>query len=534
MPRPGIKKLLPKPELGRLLIKDQLKQKRSTRGSASDRHTSELDDGSDWSAINVRSVTEQSSLEEFLSTAELASAAYANERQNVTIVEERGREKISDAPATDGSDDVVLTIPRRPKWNREMSKSELILLEKQEFLKWRRRVAHVQESKNLMVTPFEKTLEFWRQLWRVVEKSDVLVQVVDARNPLLFYSADLQTYAAEVDPKKKSVILMNKSDFLTPDQRKGWKKYFDSVGLYAVFFSAIAEPCEEADVSREDDEAPVLSPGKLVEHLKNFAVEATRENPKPFVSLGMVGYPNVGKSSTINALLTEKKVSISATPGKTKHFQTIFLSPDVCLCDCPGLVFPNFVSSRAEMIVNGILSIDEMTNHVAPVNLVARLFPRNVFEEMYGIMLKRESEAPLDSEELLTAYGLARGYMTPRGMPNQPLVARFLLKDFVSGKLLHCQAPPGVDQETFHKFVVAQPKAREFTPYERKLIQDGKSEDEFNREFFRKNSGDAHVMGLAVTMNGMRIGSLPPKGWKKKVNANKREKLRRVYADLDQ
>jgi large subunit GTPase 1 len=43
-------------------------------------------------------------------------------------------------------------------------------------------------------------------------------------------------------------------------------------------------------------------------------------NPRRLV-VGMIGYPNVGKSSTINALCNEKKVAVSATPGKTKHFQ---------------------------------------------------------------------------------------------------------------------------------------------------------------------------------------------------------------------
>lgn len=533
MPRPGVKKRLPKPELGRQLMKDQLKNKRTTRGTTSDRHTTELEDGSDWSAITVKSVTQESSLEEFLSTAELASAAYANEKENLTIIEERGQEPLHDNPATDGSDDVVLTIPRRPKWHRDMSKSELVIHEKQEFLTWRRRVAQVQESKNLLVTPFEKTLEFWRQLWRVVERSDVLVQVVDARNPLLFYSVDLETYAAEVDPCKKPVILMNKSDFLTFEQRKAWKSYFDPMGLEVVFFSAIAEPTDQT-LSHEEKEAAVLSAGDLVEHLKKYAIEATRLKPKPVVTIGLVGYPNVGKSSTINAVLTEKKVSISATPGKTKHFQTILLTPDLCLCDCPGLVFPNFVSSRAEMIINGILSIDEMTNHVSPVNLVAGLFPRKVFEQMYGLSLKTDCEKPLDSEELLTAYGMARGYMTPRGMPNQPLVARLLLKDFVSGKLLFCKSPPGVPQDEYHTFVVPEPKVREFTPREKRMMQEGKSEDEFNREFFQKGSSGAHVQGLIRPLNGLQLGSLPPKGWKKKANANKREKLRRVYAELDQ
>ena len=70
--------------------------------------------------------------------------------------------------------------------------------------------------------------------------------------------------------------------------------------------------------------------------------EKSEEFPDRKLQIGLVGYPNVGKSSTINALVGSKKVSVSATPGKTKHFQTIHLSPEVLLCDCPGLVFPNF------------------------------------------------------------------------------------------------------------------------------------------------------------------------------------------------
>ncbi|KAH7956583.1 hypothetical protein HPB52_010873 [Rhipicephalus sanguineus] len=88
-------------------------------------------------------------------------------------------------------------------------------------------------------------------------------------------------------------------------------------------------------------------------------------------SYSRVGYPNVGKSSTINALVRSKKVSVSTTPGKTKHFQTLNLDDELCLCDCPGLVFPNFVSNKAEMVVHGILPIDQMTDHVPPVNLIS-------------------------------------------------------------------------------------------------------------------------------------------------------------------
>lgn len=98
-----------------------------------------------------------------------------------------------------------------------------------------------------------------------------------------------------------------------------------------------------------------------------------------------MGYPNVGKSSTINALIGEKKVSVSATPGKTKHFQTIKLSDRVLLCDCPGLVFPQFASTKADLVCNGVLPIDQMREHTGPVSLVAQRIPKEVLEGVYGL-----------------------------------------------------------------------------------------------------------------------------------------------------
>ena len=54
--------------------------------------------------------------------------------------------------------------------------------------------------------------------------------------------------------------------------------------------------------------------------------------------VGLTGYPNVGKSSTINALFGSKKTAVAATPGKTKHFQTLNVMSHLTLVDCPGLV----------------------------------------------------------------------------------------------------------------------------------------------------------------------------------------------------
>jgi len=79
----------------------------------------------------------------------------------------------------------------------------------------------------------------------------------------------------------------------------------------------------------------------------------TAEGGQGRLMVGLTGYPNVGKSSTINALFGSKKTAVAATPGKTKHFQTLNITERMTLCDCPGLVLPKFAASKAEMVAAG-------------------------------------------------------------------------------------------------------------------------------------------------------------------------------------
>lgn len=167
------------------------------------------------------------------------------------------------------------------------------------------------------------------------------------------------------------------------------------------------------------------------------------------LQVGLVGYPNVGKSSTINALIGAKKVSVSSTPGKTKHFQTIHLSDKVLLCDCPGLVFPNFATTKADLVCSGILPIDQLREITGPVSLVVQRIPQPFLEAVYGIQIRTKAieeggTGKPTAQELLATYARHRGFMTTgQGQPDQSRAARYILKDYVNGKLLFVAPPPG-------------------------------------------------------------------------------------------
>ncbi|KAL1867462.1 hypothetical protein Daus18300_006306 [Diaporthe australafricana] len=472
-------------------------------------------DREEASWVKMRSVTEQGALDEFLATAELAGTDFTAEKMNnVKIIHtdqknpyllSSAEERIASKKHKENKD--KLTVPRRPQWDASTTPEELDALERKGFLDWRRGLAELQENNDLLMTPFERNLEVWRQLWRVIERSDLVVQIVDARNPLMFRSEDLGTYVKDVDPRKENLLLINKADMMTYKQRKAWANYLKGAKIAYRFFSAqlakeYNEAREDEDSDEDTDEEPVPSSSKAaeetpeekaveeeaevaddnpnlpltesaiapeqddedtriltVDELEGIFLQHAPTNPEKTekLTIGLVGYPNVGKSSTINAIIGAKKVSVSSTPGKTKHFQTIHLSENVVLCDCPGLVFANFASTKAELVCNGVLPIDQLREFTGPAALVARRIPKSFLEALYGITinmrpLEEGGTGTVTSSEMLRAYARARGFATTgQGNPDESRAARYILKDYVNGKLLWVEPPPGdIDAKEFN------------------------------------------------------------------------------------
>jgi large subunit GTPase 1 len=462
-----------------------------------------------------------------------------------------------------------LAIPKRPKWKQGISALEFERMERESFLNWRRALAKEEESNlNYAITPFEKNIEVWRQLWLTVEKCHLLIQIVDGRNPLYFRCPDLERYIEDIDKNKEYLLLINKADLMSNKVRKSWADYFKEKGINYLFFSALEEGkkideelekennanVEESSSEEEDDESDEEdnTQGNMFNKFKNLKVEDDDEEKKPELSntkveeqkeyvklaeetnvqieredeikesendkeeiptttetvdpldsdesikiynrtqlielvksivstkkkdhakdcyyTGFIGYPNVGKSSVINVLMMKKKVAVANMPGKTRHYQTLFLPDDkqLCLMDCPGLVFPSFTSSKGDMAVNGIMQIDTLREWHTPIAVIIQKIPRKILEIYYKIQLPDIYSAT----QFLQILAAKRGYITGRSLPDEAKTAKLILKEYVAGKLLYCNLRPDYDEKK-HGMII---------PYQEDLANEAEKENIITQE----------------------------------------------------
>ena len=371
-----------------------------------------------------------------------------------------------------------LSIPKKPKYKKGMKKDEYIKMEKESFLAWRKALAE-EEMKNInkAITPYEKNIEVWKQLWMTVEKGQILFQIVDGRNPLYYRCPDLEKYIKEVDKNKEIILIINKADLMNDDIRKNWADYFKTHNIKYIFFSAVneiekMEKGESITQSEKIDQSDyrIFTRNELVQYIKEMgetipkeekSIENNKNNKNQnqtnnALMVGFIGYPNVGKSSIINVLMKTKKAAVANIPGRTKHYQTLFLPEEsnlniaaksICLVDCPGLIFPSFTTSKADMLVNGIYPIDTLSDIYNPIQIIINLIPSKILANFYKINLPDIYSA----KQFLQIIAKKRGFYTGNGLPEEAKTAKLILRDYTSGKLLYCHLRPDYTEEKFGK-----------------------------------------------------------------------------------
>ncbi|EMD41935.1 hypothetical protein CERSUDRAFT_129177 [Gelatoporia subvermispora B] len=191
------------------------------------------------------------------------------------------------------------------------------------------------------------------------------------------------------------------------------------------------------------------------------------EEPE-FLTIGLIGQPNVGKSSLLNALFGGHRVKASRTPGKTKHFQTLFWTPEVRVVDCPGLVMPSFVPMEMQ-VLSGILPISRVSAIPLCVHYAAQLIP---LERVYGLSHPSATEPPTEDKrtwregmrprdasgpgkihpwtamDILTAYALKKGWITAQaGRPDVNRAGNAILRSLAELRVRWAFWPPGTPLE---------------------------------------------------------------------------------------
>lgn len=195
-------------------------------------------------------------LEEYLETVDLEDEGievHRVHRNDAFLVQPTVRSGVKQSTAQ--FDFQHVQIPRKPEWTTKMTAEEVDRNEKDAFLEWRREIAGLEATEEGIrkVTPFEKNIEVWRQLWRVIERCDMAIQIVDARNPLLYFTSDLVLYASEQEPPRPVLLIVNKADFLTEHQRAIWAQTFEKFGIKFVYYSAKFEQ-DKLDAASPEEE----------------------------------------------------------------------------------------------------------------------------------------------------------------------------------------------------------------------------------------------------------------------------------------
>ncbi|KAG9395411.1 50S ribosome-binding GTPase [Carpediemonas membranifera] len=358
-------------------------------------------------------------------------------------------------------------IPSRPNWSYDMTKEELVKNETDSFRRWLHQFGVYEEGQEIDYDAqpalpaaefnfFETNLEVWRQLWRTVERADVVVIIVDARFPIAQLPRNLYTYVCE-EINKPAICILNKADLIEPKYFKEWvrvlKQLYPNL-LEVIPFNAFDVVDGRKQATYEDGEELLHTIIEIAQshHIQPNPLKKKDGEPAE-LEFGFVGHPSVGKSSVMNSVIGSKKVSVKRTPGHTKHFQTHHIvnrGDKVVVCDCPGLVIPVRGMPRALQVITGVYPLGRVREFYSSIRLAVELVLGSWAELREGFLAnltrlagaefsKSFAEQADSGEFTITPYDLIaavaeqKGMMTKGGRPDVHRAGRIVLQEVVDG-----------------------------------------------------------------------------------------------------
>ncbi|KAG1848521.1 NGP1NT-domain-containing protein [Suillus subalutaceus] len=271
------------------------------------------------------------------------------------------------------------------------------------------------------------------ELYKVIDSSDVILHILDARDPLGTMCESVLEYMKKEKAHKQVVLVINKCD-LVPN----WvtARYIQHLTPRYPTIAFHASPNHS------------FGKGSLIQLLRQFS---QLHSDKKQISVGFVGYPNVGKSSVINTLKSGKVCRVAPVPGETKlRFGSIFtLTRRIYLIDCPGVVPTSANDSQTSTVLKGVLRVEALpvpSEHIPA--LMSRVKPLYL-SRTYGVALPDPDDLSRswDPEQFLDTLARMKGRLLKGGEPDVDGVAKIILSDWVRGRIPFFVPPPERSEE---------------------------------------------------------------------------------------
>ncbi|XP_057243605.1 guanine nucleotide-binding protein-like 3-like protein [Malurus melanocephalus] len=280
--------------------------------------------------------------------------------------------------------------------------------------------------------------QFGRELRKVLTASDVVLEVLDARDPQGCRSPRLE---GALRPHQRLVLVLNKIDLVPRDVVAAWLKHLRTEFPTVAFKACTQQQSRNLKQSRVPAAtAPeeVLAGGACVgaESLLHILSNYGRcGGAKTSITVGVVGYPNVGKSSLINSLKRSRACGVGAMPGVTRCLQAVQLDRHIRLLDCPGVVLDSGDPPAAAPL-RGALAPQRLQDPLTPACAILRRCPTQQLSEQYGV------PPCTDPLQFLAHLARRQGRLRPGGLPDAHAAAVALLRDWTSGKISYYTHPP--------------------------------------------------------------------------------------------
>lgn len=262
----------------------------------------------------------------------------------------------------------------------------------------------------------------WNELYKVIDSSDVVIMVLDARDPQGTRCSYLENFLKTEKPHKHLIFVLNKVDLVPTWVTQRWVAILSAEYPTIAYHASLTHP---------------FGKGAVINILRQFA---KLHADKKQISVGFVGYPNVGKSSVINSLRSKKVCKVAPIAGETKVWQYITLMQRIYLIDCPGVVYAMAHSETdVEKVLKGIVRIELCPEPEQYIDAVLAKVQKEYIIKTYGI------QDWTDGEDFLTLLSHKTGKLLKGGEPNLPIVARMVLNDWQRGKLPYYTPPAGFE-----------------------------------------------------------------------------------------